>query len=41
MRIPVQFTLFQEIRTSDQLYIQGIRKIGCQAHIDVHEYRIY
>ena len=28
-------------RTSDLLYIQGTRKIGCQAHINVHEYKLY
>ena len=28
-------------RKSDRLYIQGTRKLGCQAHIEVHEYKLY
>ena len=28
-------------RTSSQIYLQGTRKLGCHAHIDICEYRLY
>lgn len=28
-------------RTSSRIYLQGTRKLGCHAHIDVCEYRLY
>ena len=28
-------------RTSSQIYLQGTRKLGCYAHIEICEYRLY
>ena len=28
-------------RTSSRIYLQGTRKLGCHAHIDICEYRLY
>ena len=28
-------------RTSSRIYLQGTRKLGCHAHIEIREYRLY
>lgn len=28
-------------KTSDRLHLQGTRKVGCPAHIEIREYRLY
>ena len=28
-------------RTSSRIFLQGTRKLGCHAHIDMHEYKLY